>query len=277
VGAINGFDHLVQLQTSSSAETIFQHKDPRVAGAAAVNTIGGQTSSLWEYEGIPSHGAVPAASWVNPTNATPGGILHTDPAGILQKWLTSLYASASQAGMFILYDRLGQISGLSGLSTGAQNINGGSPALPTRYTNGLGNILFAEIYTQIGTVATTITAAYADDAGNASTTQPVTWGATNNREAQRAKQLSLAAGDKGVRSVTSVTAVASTTTAGNFGLVMAHPIAQIPVGASGAGVMTSFLDAAIQEIKPDACLAWLFVPISTGPPIIDQMFAFVEC
>src|SRR5262245_52059430 len=167
-------------------------KDARVSGAAAAAVIAGRMTSLWQYEGTPAHGAAPGAAAI-PDNATNGGWKQADPGGGRQKWLHSLGGVANVQGTLVLYDRLLHISGLSGTNTGAQTVQSSrNPAL-TRYTSGVGNQIWIEIYTQIGASSTTITASYTDQDGNSGQITPaVAIGNTNLREAQRIIPVTLA-------------------------------------------------------------------------------------
>ncbi len=249
-------------------------KDGRVGAAAAAAAIAGRITSLWEYNGQPSHGAPPGAVAV-PTNATPGSMLQTDPTGGRQLWCTGGWATGLAAGTLILYDRLLHISGLSGTTITAQNVGG----TLTRYTTGDGVEIWIEIYTQIGVTGTTITASYTDQAGNAGQTTPATAiGNTGFREAQRIIKLPLASGDNGVRAVASVTLAATTGTAGNFGVTLARPLALIPIPNAGIGYVRDFVaqQPGIQEILTDACLAWAWVANTTTVPQIYGGLQLVE-
>lgn len=232
------------------------HKEARVGGAAAAAPIAGQEISLWEYEGSPSHGAVPSTTFANPDNTTDGGIKQTDPTGGRQLWMLNSTGLLPQAGKMTVYDRLLTKSGLDATLTTAQNINGGSDATLTRYTNGLGNQIWIEIYTQIGATGTTITCAYKNQAGASKTTTAVVFGGTQRREAQRLIRLPLAAGDTGVQAVVSVTVLATTGTAGNFGILVVHPLHPgIPISLANACMGLNFLDGTMPEILTDACIA----------------------
>jgi hypothetical protein len=214
---------------SGTPDNMFFYKDSRVNAAAAVANIVGRFTSLWQYEGYPAGGAAPGAVAI-PTNVTDGALKQVDPGGGREKWKTFAMAAANSAGTLILYDRLLHISGLSGTNTGAQTVGG----TLTRNTGGVGNQIWAEIYTQIGTTATTITASYTDQDGNASqTTTATAFGGTGLREAQRIIPLPLAAGDSGVQAVASCTVLASTTTVGDFGITIARPLLSIPCSAAG--------------------------------------------
>ncbi len=247
---------------SGSPEYISWGKVSRVSGAAAAAPIAGQRTSLWEYEGSPSHGAAPAGSAVYPTNATAGALQQTDPGGGRQKWLLSSLVSSTAAGTVKLYDRLAQFGGLSGTNTGAQTVN----LTPTRYTSGAGNRIYVEINTAVGASSTTITAAYHNQANASKTTQAVSFGNTNFKEAQRWIELSLASGDTGVISVESGTA-------GAFSVVVGHPLETYCCPGLAVADRKSYLDGP-KEILTGACLAfWYVATTATAPQFDGDIFA----
>lgn len=246
---------------SGTPEQLYFWKDSRVAGAAAVAPVAGRMSSLWLYSGTPGAGVAPGAV-AAPTRATAGALAQANPGGGRQKWLLSLMAALSQPGTLILYDRLLHISGLSGTNTGAQTVAGSL----TRYTSGAGNQIWIEVYTQIGASSTTITASYTDQDGNTGqTTESTAIGNTGLREAQRIIPLNLAGGDNGVRAVASVTLAATTGTAGDFGVTVAHPLMSVSVDTLGAAQIRDAISGlpGIPELLTDACLALAFFPSTT--------------
>ena len=152
-----------------------------------------------------------------------------------------------------------------------------TPAL-TRYTNGLGNMVWAEIYTQIGATGTTLSMSYTDENGAVSTSPTQTFGGTNFREESRAILLPLASGDRGVQSVRTVTVAATTGTAGNFGIVVGHPLAFCNIGTAGVPGWRDFVTGlpGIPEVLTDACLAFLWVPQSTTAPELFGCYSMIE-
>jgi hypothetical protein len=269
---LNEFVNRCSGGNSGNPEFLDYHKESRVAGAAAGAPVAGKWTSLFLYEGTPSHGAVPTTI-AAPDRTTQGAWAQANPSGGRQKWMSFLGAGAAMAGTLVLYDRLLHIGSLDATNIGAQTVGG---AL-TRYTNGLGNQIWAEIYTQIGATGTTITANYTDDAGNTgNVTQPVTFGGTGAREAQRIIPLSLAAGDRGVQAVASATVLATTGTAGNFGITIAHPLAYIGVGLPGLVGVRNFIEGGLLEIATDACLAWAFIANTTTQGMVDAFMFSTE-
>jgi hypothetical protein len=260
--------------SSGTPEHIFFYKDARVGAAAAAATVAGRWTSLWEYNGNPSHGAVPPTSAANPDNTTQGGLKQADPGGGREKWLLGMSATGLVAGVLVLYDRLLHISGLSGTNTSPQTVGGSL----SRYTDGLGNFVFAEVYTQIGASSALITMSYTDQSDGASTSPATAIGNTGYREAQRAIILPLAAGDYGVKAVASVDLDVTTGTAGNFGVVIGHALATIPIPGAGIGSLRDFLAGLPQmvEIQTDACLALLWLANTTTVPQIFGSAHMIE-
>jgi hypothetical protein len=281
MAALTDLSDLINRQTggnSGTPETVFFHKVARVAGAAATAPIAGRAASLWTYDGFPAGGVAPGAAAI-PTRSTQGAIPFTAPGGGRDKWLISAGIVPQVAGVYLLYDRLFHVSGLSGISTTDQNVQGSTPTPAlTRDAGGAGNFAFYEIYTAIGTTATTLTMTYTDQDGNTGQTATINIGGTAFREATRAQRIPLAAGDTGMRAVDRVRLTASTTTAGDFGITIAQPLAWIAVGAGGAGGWRDYTTGlpGIPMINPNACLALLFIPNAATAPELWGAMSFVE-
>lgn len=271
MGAIASLDDFINRTTgggSGNPQQLVGFKVDRVAGAAPANPISGRYSSLWQYGGSNGPGAAPGAV-AAPTNATNGSLKQTNPSGGRELWSTARHVASTQPGAILLYDRLLHISGLSGTVTTAQTVGGSL----TRNTNGGGNEIWVEVYTQIGASSTTITASYTDQDGNAGqTTEAVAIGNTGLREAQRIIRLPLAAGDSGVRAVASVTLAATTGTAGDFGVTIARPLGLFQMGSAGR----SDVDSRIIKIDDNACLAFAYFASGVTPPFVAYDFSFVE-
>lgn len=248
----------------------FFRLDRLQGGTAPVAMVAGRFTSLWGYAGTPSGVDVstpPSGTPSNPTNSTDGALKQANPGGGRQKWLLGLDAVASQVGALLVYDRLLQMGGLSGTSTSAQTVGG----TLSRYTSGDGNAIFAEIYTALGATATTITASYTNQAGTTGrTTVATTIGGTGWNEVGRLVALPLQAGDTGVRAVATVTLAASTLTAGNFGVTIAHPLAWDAASQIATGFARDFITGlpALPEIVTNAALALAWLSGATAAPQI---------
>jgi hypothetical protein len=281
MAAITDLSDLINRQSGGNSGTpnnLFYHKVPRVAGVAATAPIIGRGCSLWTYDGMPASGAVPTVAAI-PDRTTTGAIPFTAATGGRDLHLIGTSITPLIAGVFLLYDRLFHIGGLSGTSTAAQSVQG-SPASPalTRNTGGAGNIAWYEIYTIIGSTGTTLTMNYTDDAGNSGQTSTINIGATNFREVTRAQRIPLAAGDTGIRAINTVQLTATTGTVGNFGITIAQPLAWIPVGAAGTAGWRDYTTGlpGIPVVNPDACLALMFIPAVATAPEVWGCFATIE-
>lgn len=275
--AFAGLDELVNRLSGGNSglpQFLTWHKESRVAGALATTPQIGFPISSWEYEGTPSHGAVPPTTTAYPDNTTQGGWKQNNPGGGRQLWATAIGGQAAFPGTLVLCDRLSHISGMSGTVTTAQTV--GASAI-TRYTNGLGNFIYAEIYTLIGVTPTTITASYTNQAGtSAQVTQAVAIGNTGRREAQRFFELSTAASDTGVQAVASATVLATTGTAGNFGVGIAHKLVELTINANCTCDIRSYMDGPLQEVLTNACLFWYFLPATVSAPNFEFTATLVE-
>lgn len=281
MAAITDLSDLIHRQTggnNGTPENLFFHKVPRVSGAAATAPLAGRGASLWTYDGMPASGATPTAAAI-PDRTTQGAIPFTAPGGSREKWLIGASVAPLTAGVYLLYDRLFHIGGLSAAATTAQTVQG-SPASPalTRNTGGAGNMAFMEIYAQLGTTATTLTMTYTDQDGDTGNTSTINIGAAGFREVTRMQRIPLAAGDSGIRSVQQVQLTATTGTAGNFGITIAQPLAWIPVGAAGTMGWRDYTTGlpGIPAIDPDACLAMMYIPATATATEIFGSLATVE-
>jgi hypothetical protein len=281
---VNKSDYLAKM-TGGNVEHLFFHKLGLFASnGAATAPVAGFEASLLLYAGIPCEGVAPTTA-VIPDNTMLGSFQQTDPGGGRQKWLSCFEvlskindSSGVASGALCLYDCLLRKGSLDATVTTAQTIqSSGSPAL-TRYTDGLGNQIWVEITTQIGTVATTITAAYTDENGNSHTTQAVTFGGTNYREKTRIIRLPLAAGDKGVKALASVTVLASTTTAGVFHAMVVHPLAELEVINTAVLSRKTFEQGQPSEVEilTDAALCLSFLARSATIPCLMGALHMVE-
>jgi hypothetical protein len=281
MAALTDLSDLINRQSGGSngnPNNLFWHKVPRVGGVAATAPIAGRGCSLWTYDGMPAGGAVPTVAAI-PDRSTTGALPFTAPGGSRDLHLIGASVTPLTAGVYLLYDRLMHIGGLAGNSTADQAVQG-SPASPAlmRNTGGAGNIAWYEIYTAIGTTATTLTMTYTDQDGNTGQTSTINIGGTGFREVTRAQRIPLAAGDTGMRAIEKVKLTATTGTLGNFGITIAQPLAWIPVGSPGTMGWRDYTTGlpGIPVPDPDACLAVMFLPAVATAPEVWGCFATVE-
>lgn len=281
MAAITDISDLINRQSGGNSGTpnnLFFHKVPRVAGAAAATTISGRGASLWTYDGMPAGGATPTAVAI-PDRSLQGALPFLVATGGRDTHLIGASITPTSPGVWMLYDRLMHIGGLSGTSTADQDVQDEPPSVSiTRNTGGDGNIAWYEIYSVVGTVSTTLTMTYTNQSGTSGRTSTINIGATNFREISRAQRIPLAAGDTGIRSIEKVKLTATTGTAGSFGITLAQPIASIPVGSGGTAGWRDYTTGlpGIPVIDPNACLAWFFIPNGTVSPEFLGCLATIE-
>ena len=251
---------------------------------SAVTLVIGRCYSSWLSTGVPAAGVAPTTASV-PTRATTGALGQVNPTGTRRIIDIVLAWGQGSGGLVTIADRLSHQGGLSGIVTGAVTTNLPTAAL-TRKTSGTGVIGGFEIYSAVGATASTITCSYTDDtatAGNASLA--VTFGGTGFNAVSRFIPFGLADGDKGVRSVESVTLAGTTATAGNYGVTLMFPHVSLSVEALGNlrgpgndweasglyGMGTWF-----PVIDTDACLQFLYHSTATSFGLSGGHILFAE-
>jgi hypothetical protein len=238
-------------------------------------TIAGRLSSLWLT--APFAGAAPTTAAV-PTSATTGAWRQLNSSGVQR--IASIEASCAQGGYLIIADRLSHQGGLSGTVITAQTTNLGTAAL-TRYTSGIGVMAGLEIYSAVGTTGTTVTASYTNTTPTSGRTSiATTFGGTGFREAGRMILLPLQQGDDGVTAVASVTVLASTVTAGNFGVTLFKPLLAIPIpfnpGQQFVYDAVLNMSTLMPQVVNNACLFTLFVANTSASGVFQGVVNFIE-
>jgi hypothetical protein len=217
-------------------------------------------TSAWLGTGAPPVGAAPSGAASICNRATTGALAQTNPSGELWALLRRFELAPATVGItsaaIMVIDRLAHKGGLDGTLNTAQTVS--TPAL-TRYTSGVGVRAAIEIYTSIGATGTTATMAYDGDSGTGHTSQPIVVGGAGFSNLGRFLPMSVAAGDSGVKAVSTVTLAASTATAGNFGVTLYKPLLlmNVGLGSNDWGTKEDALDGYLAKIETDACISFL--------------------
>lgn len=277
MGAFTDLSQVINTLTGGAAasEQLFWFQDNRVGAAAPTAPVIGQWSSMWTYNKFSGSGVAAGGTARTCTNATVGAIPIVNPSGGRDKYLLGAGFNTTALGTYVFHDRICDISGLNATTTTAQTL---TSVTDTRYS-GAGVQAWVEIYGIIGTTATTITIQYTNQAGTSGrTSKSVVFGGTNRREVTRAIPIPLQDGDTGVRSVQSVTVLATTGTAGDFGITLKKPLIFAAVGNSSAGVMidlTSQIPSMPKSVT-DICMAIDFYAGVATAPTLFGMFSAAE-
>lgn len=199
---------------------------------------------------------------IGPIPATSSGILT-----ILGARLSTSNISGVGAGLIVV-DLLNISGGLNPTLTTEQTTGLPTAAL-TRYTNGEGVMVGLILYVQNGSIGTTVTIRYTNQAGTPNrVSTATTFASTGFREQNTFILIPLAAGDTGVRSVEGVTFASSTASNGNTGVCLFKPLTMISLeSATGAmpldSVSTGGIINSLAEVNPNACLTLLTIPSSS--------------
>lgn len=184
--------------------------------------------------------------------------------------------AAKTGGAYYLCDRLIHTGGYS--ASGAKTIttNLPTPALP-RHTDGKGVFAALEIYTQIGTTATSATISYTNTNDVSGRTSPaVVFGGTGFRELGRFIKLPLQSGDLGIKSVESIT-IGNTATAGSFGLTLYKPLYFMAINNADGPHYLDFVNGGLigeyTGLDPQTYL--FMVSVGTSLNLAAQTFLFI--
>jgi hypothetical protein len=250
----------------------------------SITTAANRPMSYWTA--TPNAATAPGAAAACNANTT-GALLQEPKLTSLTNsfFLTQAEISIATTAFtsLMLVDRLSHQSGLSGTSTATQTTNLPTAAL-TRYTSGEGVMAALEIYTAIGSTASTVTISYTNQAGvSGRTSKPAVIGGASDNTASRFIIIPLQDDDTGIRSVESVTLSATTATAGNFGVTLFKPLMILPNFSFVAEqVQPRTLNTLIggcgccPEIMDDACLQLLGLSNSTVVGVVTGAFYLAE-
>lgn len=212
-------------------------------GAAATPSPGMGGAALTSYAGqIP---------WTNPSSGN--------------AYLARLAASATQSGALLLFDRLWHNSGITVTTTTSQTIN--SATWPARdrdgSTNGEQVLVGIEVSTATtnGSAVTNTTMSYTDEGGNSGATATISsFPAT--AVAGTFVPFQLAAGDRGVRSIQSIT-LGTSYGGGAIHLVAYRQIARIELAVANAGMAIDAVTSGMPRFYSDSVPFLLWHPSAT--------------
>lgn len=244
-------------------------------------TTGTHWNSEWIQPGDPAAASTPGTTAAICDRTTPGAVGQLNKAGSEQRaWLRQMTSGGSAAnlmGALLLVDRLAHVGGLSGTVTTAQTV--AFPAL-TRSTSGEGVWAGAEIYTAVGATGTTATISYTNTVPTAGQTSPaIVFGGSGFQNARKVMPFGYASGDTGITAVASVTVLATTGTAGNFGVSLFKTLGWWPLNnASPYGNRGTPLDlpGPMPVIPDDACLQLLHFGSGQVATILTAQLTFFE-
>ena len=271
--AIQSIDNLYSAFSAGQTEHVEWNK---ITGAAAYTA--GRWYETLSLGGYPPATAFPgtALTWVSCTDSagdgtTRFGIPHGGNVSALIKHLSTMAAWSTAAtgvpAVLQLVDVQGYWPGINMNVNTAQTLLG-TPA--HRYTDGAGCRLFLTARATTGATAHNLAVSYTNSANTAGRTLPVTVACTASAIVPHIVHsgvaannygpfLPLASGDLGVKSVQTVTLSAASGTASTAALVLARPLAQIPLSIASLMTEKDFWNQlpSAPQIKDGACLGFI--------------------
>lgn len=218
-------------------------------------------TSLWRAAGDPPQAAIPGAAAI-PTKSTTGAAINFANAGAGKtRYLAHADLTCSNASTVIaIVDRLAHMGGLVGNVTTVQTVGIDVNSLKgTRCANDVSDVRWwLEIYTAIGTTATTGSIVYVSDTDGS--TQTITGfavgGASQLNAANRIFPVFPLAGHP-IRSITSFQQVATTGTAGSYGFAATRILGIVGTKAVNVGENRDWAQLPITALHNDTCIAFI--------------------
>lgn len=246
---------------------------------ASSSTEGAGTyDSRWIRSGrIPVTGAAPGTTARACTSATDGALNKgmINAAGGNKLYLASLSMACTGLLGVMLYDRLVDVSGLSGAVTSTDTAID-TEAITRPDANGAGVELWQEIYSAYGGNSVTLNMKYTNQAGT--TNQVATYvHPANAPTVTQTIPIGLAAGDTGVRAVTAYHWSGTTGSAGDFGFTLRRRIGGIyAIQVANVPAVYNAIDLGLVEIPNNACLEMVVMCVGTSTGDMRGELVIVE-
>jgi hypothetical protein len=235
---------------------------------ASITTVANTFWSLWTASGQPTtgtFGGTPLAARAC-TSSTTGALGFTNPTAPDTLHLLAFNGVSSvAAGTFLLVDRLLDYATISATSTSLQSMD--NTVTLSRYTDGAGVQMFAEVQTAIGATPQVCTITYTSQSGTTGRTTSFTSvaSAAANRMPYLSFFIPLAAGDTGVRKIESVQ-FGGSTGSGTIAFALVKPIVELPIQVASMMVErnTILSTPRLFQIVDNACLSFLLFAATTS-------------
>jgi hypothetical protein len=234
----------------------------------AATTAGRWYSPLY-VAGMPGAAAAPSPGAAGAALTTYAGALPFSNPASGNSYLARFSAAANVAGRLRLCDRLWHNSGLSVTSTSAQTVN--SAAFPARDRNGTTNgqdiLIGLEVTTVMGAGTPAINlSSYTNQDGTTGKVGP-TFAMPTTAAVGSFFEFPLAAGDSGVRAISTYTANA-TMTSGAFSLVAYRILAELDIQLGNTGLVLDAIAAGFPQLYDNTVPFLLWLPATTTAPTL---------
>lgn len=247
-----------------------------IAKAATPTMVAGRPQSLWGLSGAPGAGSFDttlAGVALSSTSAQVAGqIPHTDPV-TGNSYLGRFTGQASQPGVLLLCDRLWHNGGFTITTTTAQTVN--SAAFPARdaagTTNGDGVLVGLEVSAAAGAAAPAPTISYTNQDGTSGRSAGLAFPTANSPTAGAFFPFGLQAGDKGIRSVQSLT-LGTSWASGTINLVAYRVLAALPLTQANVANELDALTSGMPRLFNGAVPFLIFVPNTTTASNVSGVY-----
>lgn len=264
--AIDTGDELLAALASNCTRFVFDK-------ANLANQVAGRYASLWRATGVPGQAAIPGTTPAVPTSATTGAIPFANQTAPATSYLARLSAaSANNAGMLEVHDRLAHSGGLVLNVTTSQAITGfdldtlAPPAARLGPSDGSGLAWWLEVYTDGGATASNATVNVNYYGGTSGNLNVIAVGGTIRAGMAFGLEAFIPTGDQGkrIKGVNSVQLSISTGTAGNFGFTCTRPRASLTMPIANFGNVADWAALGLPEVPNDSCLQFMVLPTLTS-------------
>lgn len=237
--------------------------------ASIANLAAGYFASLWRGTGWPAQGAIPAGA-----ATCTDDLLGSWPLGdssTLDYYVLRAAFTGATIGTWMLYDRLAHMGGLSGATTGDQTVN---VTLTTAAAAGRCSSVgadvewFAEMYTDIGTAAQTVTVTYVDAGDNTLTTTISIGGTSPLNRASRCIQIIPNAGTT-IKSITKINFGTTTGAAGSWGITARSKLFAVGQALANIAPPCDFAAIGAPKIMDTTCLEICVLCSTTSTGILQ--------
>lgn len=237
--------------------------------ASIANQAAGYFTSLWRATGWPAQGAIPAGAAT--CNDTFTGTWALGDSLTLDYYVLRAAFAGNIIGTWLLYDRLAHMGGLSGATIGDQTVN-----VTLTTASGQGRCAvdgsdvewFAEMYTDIGTAAQTVTVTYTDAIDGTQTTTISIGGTSPLNRASRCIQILPNAGTT-IKSVTKINFGTTTGTAGSWGITARKKLFAVGQLLANIAPPADFAAIGAPKIADTSCLEICVLCSTTSTGIVQ--------
>lgn len=241
---------------------------------ASFTTVAANPFSLWDVAGNPGAGTLAIGNTTTglvPDDSILGAPVITNFGSGNVGYIQQAEYANSVPGRAFIYDRLwhaGSVSMLALATTTFSSQPAITQRLPNAGTDWGGLEILLEINAAVSATATTVSVTYTNEAGVSGRTTGATAslsGFTN----RRIIRMPLQAGDKGVRTIDSVTVGGTVATTGTFNVILARRLASFNTRIANASDIRGWDLLGGPIVFQNSCLWGVVQPDSNGAGVID--------